>query len=163
MGYSICKNPGIRLDLMVEAKYYPQLVGYFQRMGCTYTEERRAEPGNGKQYAVLTDVQGKNGRAVGELIGLFYSLEWASLKDGTDDKFYILLNPRKKGKKKNVHKNRKETDAGSNAADRGSAADDSGSEPLGGLIGDGPYLGTAGYDCYLGVQGIQAAGHCNCE
>lgn len=147
MNYILCVNPNVRLDLMVEESFYPQLVSYVQRMGCTYAEERTAKPGNGRVYRVLKDIQGKTGGAVGELIGLFYSLEWNNLKDGESGrKFYMMINPRRKGKKNNAGKNRKETDQGGNGGNSGEPAGYSESGPVVGPAGDGNDAGTDGSD-----------------
>ena len=146
MNYVFCKNQNLQLDLMVEEAFYPQMVSYIQRMGCRYREERAVTPRKGRIYHVLKDITGPNDAAVGEVIGLFYSLEWGSLLRGEERKFYIMVNPRRKGKKKHADKNRKKADQGSNCGDRGEPAGNSGSEPLGGSAGDGPDAGVIGAD-----------------
>ena len=147
MNYVICKDPGLELDLMVEEAFYPQLVSYIQRMGCKYARERAVTPRKGRIYHVLKDLTGPNGAAVGEVIGLFYSLEWGGLLEGEEArKFYIMVRPKRKGKKKHADKNRKEPDQGSNRGDRGEPTGNSGSEPLGRPAGDGPDAGVIGAD-----------------
>ena len=133
MSYVVIKNSSIKMDLVVKKEYQPQLVSYIERMGCTYAKETAGEK-NG--FVCLHDISAPCGRNIGELIGLFYSLEWGHLVEGLpDDKFYILLNTRKKAKK-HVHKNRKETDSGSEGGDRGEPSGNPGSEQVGGPAGD---------------------------
>ena len=137
MSYILHKSPAIKMDIMVLKEFQPQLIGYMQRMNCTYAKEEEIDPKNGKIYILLSDITSKNGKNLGELIGLYYSLEWGHLNDERDDKFYIILNPRRKKGKKNVHKDRKETDGRSESGNGGEAAGDSGSGPVGGSAGDG--------------------------
>ena len=147
MNYIVQANPNVRLDLMVEESFYPQLVSYCERMKCKYAEEHTVKPVKDRVYHVLKDISGPNGACVGELIGLFYSLEWGNLiEGGTHKKFYIMINPRRKGKKKNAGKNRKEADQGSNGGAAGEPSGDSGSGPVGGPAGDGASAGTDGTD-----------------
>lgn len=147
MNYVVCANPNTSISLMVPEEFYPQLVSYVQRMGCKYAEERAAKPVNGRNYRVLKDISGPNGGAVGELLGLFYSLEWGSLVEGESQrKFYIMINPRRKGKKKNAGKNRKEADQGSNRGNPGEPAADTGSEQVDRPAGGGIDAGDAGDD-----------------
>ena len=147
MNYVVVSHRSIRIDLMVDQEFFPQLVSYCQRMGCTYAEERTAKAVNGHVYRVLKDVKGPNGGALGELLGLFYSLEWGALAEGiTKRKFYMMINPRRKEKKKNAGKNRKEADQGSNGGDSGEPSGNPGPGPVGGSAGDGADAGTAGDD-----------------
>lgn len=134
--YILCKNPKTQLNLMIDEQFEPQLVSYIQRMGCRYAKETRTKPINGRVYSVLKDIQGPNGAAVGELIGLFYSLEWGSLMEGTDRKFYIMISQRKE-KKKHAQKNRKADCAGSESGNSGKSSGNSGR-------GEGPVDGPAG-------------------
>ena len=136
MNYVVCAQD-VKIDLMVEQEFYPQLVSYVQRMGCSYTKERTAKPGNGRVYKVLKDIHGKGG-AVGELLGLFYSLEWGALKSDKDArKFYIMINPARKGKKKDADKNRKKAGQGSNSGNSGESSGYSEPGSVGGPAGDG--------------------------
>lgn len=147
MNYVVFANPNVTLDLMVDEEFYPQLVSYCQRMGCKYAKERTAKPFKGRKYRVLKDITGPNGSAVGELLGLFYSLEWGTIVEGgTQRKFYILINQRRKGKKKNAGKNRKEVGKGSDGGDSGESSCDPGSGPVDGYSGDGVDAGSDGAD-----------------
>lgn len=144
MNYVVCAHPDVQIDLMVDQEFYPQLVSYVQRMGCSYKKERTAKPGNGRVYKVLKDIHGKNGGAVGELLGLFYSLEWGSLLEGeAARKFYIMINPRGKGKKKHVGKDRKKAGQGSDGGDSGESSGYSEPGTMGGSSGDGTGAGSA--------------------
>lgn len=146
MNYVVAKHPNVLVDMMVEERFYPQLIGYFQRTGCHYKKEREADPKNGKKYRVLKDVTGPGGN-LGELIGLFYSLEWGNLIEGEPHgKFYIMINPRRKGKKKNVREDRKEADSGSEGGDRGESTGDAGPEQMGGSDRDWLNLGDVSFD-----------------
>ena len=137
MNYIIQKDPAVRIDLMTDKQYLPTLVSYCQRMGCKYEKEVECKPIKGREYVVLKDISGKNGAGVGELIGLFYSLEWGSLIEGeTQKKFYILINRRRKAKK-HAGKNRKETGAGSDGGNSGEPAGNAESEQVVGPVGDG--------------------------
>ena len=155
MAYILSKSPVVRLDMMVEAEFYPQLVGYMQRMGCTYAEERKIEPGNGKQYAYLVDIQGQYGKNIGELIGLFYTLEWPALNDGKDSKFYLILNPKKKGKKKNGCEDRKAADEGCNGTAGGESAGGTESGQMDGSAGDGDGDWADGFDIDQWVPDVE--------
>ena len=147
MNYIVHADPNVTLDLMVEESFYPQLVSYCERMKCKYVEERTVKPVKDRNYHVLKDITGPNGASVGELLGLFYSLEWGTLMDGeTQKKFYIMINQRRKGKKKNAGKNRKEADQGSNGGDSGESSGYSEPGSVGGLVGDGTDAGTPGPD-----------------
>lgn len=147
MNYIVHADPNVSLDLMVEESFYPQLVSYFERMKCRYTEERAVKPVKDRNYRVLKDISGPNGASVGELLGLFYSLEWGSLREGeTGKKFYIMIHQRRKGKKKNAGKNRKEADQGSNGGDSGEPAGYSEQGPVGGPAGDSDDAGYPGPD-----------------
>lgn len=144
--YIYCANPNLQLNLMIDEQFAPQLVSYIQRMGCTYAKEVHTKPLNGRIYTVLKDIQGKTGAAVGELIGLFYSLEWGSLTEGdTARKFYIMIGQRRK-EKKNADKTRKEVHTGSNGGDRGESSCDSGQGPVDGPVGDRFDIGAIGAD-----------------
>ena len=132
MSYVVIKNPAIRIDLVVKKEYLPQLVGYISRMGCTYEAEQDKD-----DWVCLMDISGPTGRHIGDTLGLFYSLEWGHLVEGKpEDKFYILLNMRRKKAKKNVHKNRKEADQGSDGGNSGESAGYSEPGPVDGPAGN---------------------------
>lgn len=147
--YVLCKSPVVKLDLMVAEKYSAQLVSYIQRMGCTYASDDKTEPVKGRAYRVFHDIQQKNGHNLAELIGLFYSLEWGSLREGDEDsKFYMMLTPHRKGKgkKKHVCEDRKETDSGSDSGDRGEPAGNPEPGDVDGCSGDGIDFGDPRFD-----------------
>lgn len=148
MNYVSLVHPSLHLDLMVEQEFYPQLVSYIQRMDCTYTEERELRPIRGHKYRVLKDIRGKNGAGLGELLGLFYSLEWGALTDRGEQarKFYIMVNPRRKEKRKHAGKHRKEADQGSHSGNSGEPAGYSEPGPVGGSAGNGADAGVTGAD-----------------
>ena len=105
MSYIISKSPDVKMNLMVLKQYLPELAGYCERTGCKYDKEVAFDPGNGEEWVTLVNVSGGNGRKLGDLIGLFYSIEWKNLIEGIEDKFYIVL--WNEGGKKYVGKNRK--------------------------------------------------------
>ena len=146
MNYIIHKDPSIRIDLMADKQFLPTLASYCQRMGCRYEKEIACKPIDGREYVVLRDISGRNGAAVGELIGLFYSLEWGTLIEGeTRKKFYILINRRKKAKKHAV-KDRKETGKGSGSGTGGEPAGHPGPGQVDQPAGDGDDPGDFGVD-----------------
>ena len=114
MAYIIRTHPAIRMDLVVKKEYWPKMAGIFQRCGCTYEKEEPYEVRGSGEWIRLIDVHGDRGWQTGTLIGLFYALEWDQIGEGKglDDKFYILLNPRRK-EKKHVRKDRKKAGSGS--------------------------------------------------
>ncbi len=110
--YVICREPGIEIDLMVKKRYHAQLASYVDRMGCTYKKEvDRVFKGTDEEWVTLKNVTSENGKSIGQLLGLFYSMDWQGLTEGAEDKFYILIH-RKRGKKKNGSRNRKKVDSG---------------------------------------------------
>lgn len=150
--YIICKDPSIQIDLIVREDLLPQLVSYIQRTGCTYAKEKPMNlhgphelDGTAVRHVCLKDVQSTKGVDLGELIGLFYSLEWGNLVEGREDKFYVMIKKRK-GIKHHVHKNRAETNSGSESGDRGEPAVNSGSGPVDEPDRDGSDTGSAGTD-----------------
>lgn len=105
MSYIVSKSPDVKMNLMVLKKHLPELAGYCERTGCKYDKEVAFDPGNGEEWVTLANVSGGNGRKLGDLIGLFYSIEWKNLTEGIEDKFYIVL--WNEGGKKYAGKNRK--------------------------------------------------------
>ena len=102
MSYVICKHPAVRIDLLCKKEFWPKLVSDIQRCECTYEKEEQLTYEDGSEWVRLTDVTSLRGYELGALIGLFYGLEWGSVtrpNNGQEDKFYIMLNLRKRGKK----------------------------------------------------------------
>lgn len=125
MPYSVMKNPSVQIDLMVLEKYWPKLAGALDRTGCKYASETRTKKVNGNTYVVIRDIQADRNDWIGEALALFFGLEWYYLTDKQSEKpgkdnFYILIRPRRKGRRRNgVQKNREETGAGSESGNTG--------------------------------------------
>lgn len=120
MAYMICKHPAVRMDIMVPQKYWPQLVGVIQNTGCEYFKEDWMELPNGKDYILLRDVKAKKTYYLGNLLKALTGIE-AGCEDH-EEKFYILIKPRKKGKK-HVQKIRQEVYPGSEGGNAGESGD----------------------------------------
>lgn len=120
MAYMICKHPAVRIDIMVPQKFWPQLVGVIQNTGCEYFKEDWMELPNGKDYILLRDVKAEKPWRIGNLMKVLSRIE-TETEDGTE-KFYVLIKPRKKGKK-NVQKIRQEVYPGSEGGDAGESGD----------------------------------------
>ena len=117
MAYMVMKSPAVTIDIMVEKKYLPQLVSYIARMGCVYASERESGPVKGREYVILKDISSNSGKGVGELFNLFYSMAWPTKMGDPEDKFYIMLNTRKR-ERKDVGENRSETSQGCDSGDQ---------------------------------------------
>ena len=144
--YIVCKSPVVRLDMMVKEEMHAQLVSYMMRTGCVYESEEKCNPGNGTKWVCLKGIEGPSGYSLGELIGLFYSLEWGNLIEGHEDKFYLILNTKKKGKKKHVREDRQETDTGCESGNTGEPGVAAEPGPLAGYCGECSHAGAAGCD-----------------
>lgn len=128
MPYIVCRDPGIRMDIMVELPYWADVVVMAERAGCTYRKEDQVEPFQGKTYVILRDIRAPKGHQLGEFLGLLYGMEWKALTEdsNTSRKFYILIRSgKKKGKKvkKNGQEARAEADAGRESGNSGESAD----------------------------------------
>lgn len=162
MAYVICLNPEVKLDLMVRKEHQAELVSYFARCGCAYKKEKETTFPNGETWVTFKDIYpAHNGRELGDLIGLFYSMEWKNLIEGQEDKYYILIN-RRRGKKY-AGKNRKEVRQRSESGDAGEPdTADRHNEP----DGDGGEFADAGnpgdYDLRTGEESAPA-GDCGCQ
>lgn len=111
MSYVIFKEPGIKIDLRVKKQYLPQLVGYVRSAHCAYDKEAiQVIKELNEEWAVLKNVTAENGKDLGQLIGLFYSMDWIGLTAGAEDKFYFVIH--KARGKKHGGKNRKKADSG---------------------------------------------------
>lgn len=120
MAYVICKNPMVRIDIMILQKYWPQMVGMIRQSGCTYFKEDWAELPNGHKYVMIRDVKSEHPNQLGTLFKMLNAMETTAQE--TKDKFYILIKPRKKGKKY-VQKDRKEIGTGSESGNAGESGD----------------------------------------
>ena len=128
MPYIVCKHPVVCMDIMVLQQYWPRLVSIIQRTGCTYDRENWEELPNGDRFIILRNVEAKQGKQLGELIGLLYGLEWQAMTDESlknlSNKFYILLKPKKRKGKKHDQANRQEAHTGGESGNRGESAGD---------------------------------------
>lgn len=147
MAYSLFKTPGTQMDIMVLKKYWAKLAGHVERTGCKYKKEDEVRASDGNEYVVLRDVSG-NSHHLGCLIGLFYGLEWEYLAEPghpSEDRFYILIKERRKGKK-HVQKDRKKAGPGSKSRNTGKPGDIQSGQPGGaGKSGDNA-AGSGGDD-----------------
>lgn len=163
MAYVVCKHPMIQMDLMVKKKYWPNLVSYMERCECTYESEKEYDPGNGETYVCIKDVQSIRGYGLGELIGLFYGMEWASVTGVRPevDKFYICLNPRKRGKKDHDGENRAEADPGRKGGDSGESSGSAEHGQAAGSGGDGARVVSVNADDLRGLEVLEADDDCD--
>lgn len=120
MAYVVCKHPVVRIDIMVPQKLWPQMIGFIKQSGCTYFKEDWIELPNERDYTVIRDIKSEHPWQLGILFGLIKTLE--SSEEYAESKIYILIKPRKKGKK-HVQKNRKEAGAGSEGGNAGGSGD----------------------------------------
>lgn len=158
MAHVIVKDPEVRIDIMVKKKHWPQVVSMIDRQHCSYFKEDELKPINGTHYVVLRDIKADHGHNLAELIRMLYlvgidPLNEASEAEVAKDKFYILIKPRKKGKKHDK-KARKETGAGSkggNGGESGVAEPKPDSEPAG--VGAEPDIPGTDDLCKLQVLG----------
>ena len=147
MPYMIYQHPAVQTDLMFPERYWAKIAAACERTHCTYSEEELLDLPTGR-YIIMRDVRpvrenrqisgdicGAN--EVGELIGLFYAMEWdavtltpSELGSGPK-KFYILTKPRKRAKK-NVQKNRTKADPGRQSGNSGEPDDIQQGSPAGG-------------------------------
>ena len=102
MPYIVFKQPGIRIDLKVEKKFHVNLVSSMRRLDCSYRKEIEKTE-NGQTWVILKDVTSNKPYQLGELLGLFFSMDWVDAVSGNDKKFYVMIN--QKRSKKNGGKN----------------------------------------------------------
>ena len=136
-----------RLDLMFPKKYIAQVASLMTRYDCSYRKAQEKTLANGETVVCFKDIRkgpNGNGRTIGELLHVFYSLEWDNMVGNADpsaaeDKFYIMFSPARKKRrmKKNVYKNRKEANEGSNSGIGGEPAGSAGSGEMVGTAGNG--------------------------
>lgn len=128
MPYILHQHPGVRIDLAVKKEYLPRLAGTFRRCECVYEREEPYEVKEKGEWVKLIDVHGDKGWKTGALMSLFFALEWSGTGGkagrGLEDKFYILVSPRRKEKKKHVRQDREEAGTGSEGGDPGESAGD---------------------------------------
>lgn len=98
MSFVICKHPAARMDIMALEQYWPQIVSFMERTHVQYEKEEHVVPeGSTDKYVVIRDLKGHcpvGGDNLGEFLGLLHAYE----KEVTG-KFYIMISPRKRGKK----------------------------------------------------------------
>ena len=145
MAINICKNPEVRIDIMVEKKYWPAIVTIIADREGSYFKEDHTKVKD-REYVLIRDVKTVHGY---ELKLLFDDLDRFEMNkvlgDGEDPKIYILIKPRRKGKKY-VQKHREEAGTGSEGGNGGEPADIQPGEDHGtGDSGDQPAdIGVAG-------------------
>lgn len=157
MSYVVCRDEGIQMDLMVKKKYWPKLIGHIQRSECTYKEEKEIEI-SGESWIRVVDIQAKYGYELGGLLGLFYGMEWDSLKQEDETKFYILLGNKKEAGR-NARKTRKKAHAGRKGGADGKPAGDIRPGKAAGPGGDGAGAGDPGADAVWGIEGLEIPDH----
>ena len=136
MSYMVCANPLVRIDIMVQQRFWPMLASSIQRCGCKYYKEDWVELSNGFSYVILRDVKADRPHSLGDMFRELHILEQED-QEGSG-KFYILVKPRKRGRKHD-QKDRKETGSGSNGGNEGEPrADEPGQDPGTGEGGNEP-------------------------
>lgn len=149
MAFMVNVHPAVRIDIMVPQKYWPKLVGLFPAYHANYYKEDWMELPNGHDYICLRDVKSESMHELGMLLThierMNSNMEAERLNDKEskipEEKFYILIKPRKKGKT-NAKENRKETGAGSEGGNRGESGN-SESEPVNEPNGVGSEIASA--------------------
>lgn len=123
MSLILCKHPGVKMSFMVPKEDWPETVGILERFHCSYTSEEEVEPTKGDPYVVIRDIRSRVPMGGEELFNAIMAIS-----NFTDtNKFYVMITPRNGGKK-NVRKNWKKANAGSEVGDSGEPAGDTGSE-----------------------------------
>ena len=151
MPYVICKHPVIRMDIMVLQQYWPQMAAIVQRTGCKYDKEDWIELSNNDRFVILRNVNSDHGYKLGELLGLLYSLEGQAKADPdrANLKFYILLKPKKRKEKNNVHKNGQKVHSRGESGTGGASTNDIGH-------GQNPEPGAGGsWSCSISTSDIR--------
>ena len=114
MHHVMVKHPGVQIDIMVPKEHWPKLVGIISRTNCFYKKEDEIDIPNGKSFVILRDVQAGSMHAISEFFDYLNLIQYdVEVKDGEqpkklEDKFYILMRPKKRKVKKNADKDRKE-------------------------------------------------------
>ena len=155
----ICKNPKVRLSLMMHKDIWPGVVSLAECYDLTYEKDEELKDGI---HVRINDIQGQGAK----LMQFIEQLDkFKEDENGKPRKIYILMTPKwkKKEDKKNVQENRTEANEGSEAGNAGESRnirsgenpDDSGAgdRPL--VISDDDLRGlevleetaTAGDDC----------------
>lgn len=106
----LCKNPNVRMSLLVTKDIWPLVVGRMQCYDLTYKSEKELK--NDDRLIRINDIEGKGA----DLIGFINNLETFNTpaEDGYVHKIYILMTA-KRGKKYVVKKDGEETGGGSEA------------------------------------------------
>ena len=119
MSFVVCKHPAVRMDLMILEEIWPRVASLAQANAVTYEKEEHVVPEGGKdKYVILRDLKGHcpvGGNNLGEFIGQVYTLSIAEAIAGGKKKFYVMISPRKRGKKDDEpgKENRQKADSGS--------------------------------------------------
>ena len=106
----LCKNPNVRMSLLVTKDIWPLVVGRMQCYDLTYKSEKELK--NDDRFIRINDIEGKGA----DLIGFINNLETFNTpaEDGSVHKIYILMTA-KRGKKYVVKKDGEEAGGGSEA------------------------------------------------
>ena len=106
----LCKNPNVRMSLLVTKDIWPLVVGRMQCYDLTYKSEKELK--NDDRFIRINDIEGKGA----DLIGFINNLETFNTpaEDGSIHKIYILMTA-KRGKKYVVKKDGEEAGGGSEA------------------------------------------------
>lgn len=157
MAHVICKHPMVRLDLRVKKQHWPKLASMIGRCQCHYEAEFESKvDSTGEEWITLKDVQSLRGDQLGNLIGLFYSMEWDSVTEGKEDKFYIMLNMKKREKKYD-HEHREKVGPGCESRNSGKSAGDIRFGPNSGLGGNGDRACVVDADDLRGLPVLESA------
>ena len=141
--YVISKSPVVKMDIMVAKEYLPMLASHCKLSGCSYEREEEVTL-HDRAWVCLKNVEGK-GHQLGVLLGCMYGYEKINGID-PNEKFYIILNAKKKGKKKNVCEDRAKVDARSESGTAGEPAGNAGPEQDPGYCGVVSDAGDPGID-----------------
>ena len=104
----MCKNPNVRMSLMVPKELWPAIVSRLETFELTYSSEKELK--NDPRFVRINDISGRGDN----IMFFFSSLEAYNTphEDGTKPKIYILMTARKKVIK-HVSEDREEAGAGS--------------------------------------------------
>lgn len=131
MSVNMFKHPEVRIDVMVEKEFWPNIVSIIKSNDGSYFKEDTSEI-KGKTYILIRDVKTVHAYNLIRLIGMISAFSEKELDAA--NKIYILIKPRKKVKK-NVQKDRQETGTGSEGGNGGESGTDQPGEDLGSVDG----------------------------
>lgn len=122
----ICKNPNVRMSLMVTKDIWPAVVSLMECFDLKYKNDKELKD---DQHVRINDISGRGDN----LMKFFAKLDqFTADEEGKPRKIYILLSAKQKKKEEshNVQKDRTETDEGREGGDAGESGDTgSGQDP----------------------------------